>query len=286
MNKKAKIAFVSIVSNSSLICLKLIVGFLSGSVSIISEAIHSSMDLIAAIMAYIAVRLSSKKPDKKHPYGHGKFENVSGVVEGILIIVAAVWIIFEAIHKINNPGKISSYYLAIGVMFFSAVVNYFVSRKLYKVAKETNSIALEADALHLKADVYTSLGVGFGILLIWISGINILDPIIAIAVAVFILQEAYKLIIKAFDPLLDSRVEQAEIDKFCEIIRLNLPENTAIHDLRVRQNGSVYILDFALQVPPNMIVKDAHSICDLLEKKIRLVYADADINIHIEPKKD
>lgn len=284
MNKKAKIAFVSIVSNSSLICLKLIVGFLSGSVSIISEAIHSSMDLIAAIMAYIAVRLSSKKPDKKHPYGHGKFENVSGVVEGILIIVAAVWIIFEAIHKINNPGKISSYYLAIGVMFFSAVVNFFVSRRLYKVAKETNSIALEADALHLKADVYTSLGVGFGILLIWISGINILDPIIAIAVAVFILQEAYKLIIKAFDPLLDSRVEQAEIDKFCEIIRLNLPENTAIHDLRVRQNGSVYILDFALQVPPNMIVQDAHSICDLLEKKIRFVYADADINIHIEPK--
>jgi cation diffusion facilitator family transporter len=169
-------------------------------------------------------------------------------------------------------------------MFFSAVVNFFVSRKLYKVAKETNSIALEADALHLKADVYTSLGVGFGILLIWISGINILDPIIAIAVAVFILQEAYKLIIKAFDPLLDSRVEQVEIDKFCEIIRLNLPENTAIHDLRVRQNGSVYILDFALQVPPNMIVQDAHSICDLLEKKIRFVYADADINIHIEPK--
>lgn len=286
MMKKAKIAAVSIASNSLLILLKLIVGLISGSVSILSEAINSAMDLLAAIMAFFAVQISAKVPDKKHPYGHGKFENISGVIEGLLIIIAAVWIIYEAVHKLSNPSEMGSYYLAIGVMFFSAIVNFFVSRKLYQVAKETNSVALEADALHLKADVYTSLGVGVGILLIWITGFSILDPIVAIAVAVYILQEAYRLIVRAFNPLIDAGIEQDEIENFCILIKSNLPENTNINDLRVRQNGSIYILDFALIVPPKMIVQEAHSICDMLENEIRAIYADADINIHIEPKKD
>ena len=155
-NKKIMVARLSVISNSLLIAMKLIVGIISGSVSILSEAIHSSMDLVAAIIAFFAVRISDTPPDSKHPYGHGKIENISGVIEGILILVAAVIIIVESIKKLLGGHSLPQ---AVGtgalVMVVSGIVNIIVSRRLYKVARETGSLALEADALHLKTDVYT-----------------------------------------------------------------------------------------------------------------------------------
>lgn len=284
MNKKAQVAVISIISNILLTLSKLIIGLLSGSVSILSEAIHSAMDLLASIMAYIAVRISAKEPDKRHPYGHGKFENISGVLEGILIFIAAIWIIYEAIQKLFHPEQMSSFGLAIGVMFFSAIINFFVSRRLYKVAKETNSIALEADALHLKTDIYTSLGVGIGILFIWLTGISIFDPLFAIAVALLIIKEAFHLVKRAFNPLLDAQIDKAELNKMNALISSELPLETCFTDLRARLNGSMYILDFILKVPPQMSVQDAHNICDKLESSIREVYLEVDIKIHVEPK--
>ncbi|MDA3906659.1 MAG: cation diffusion facilitator family transporter [Bacteroidales bacterium] len=286
MDKKARIAAISIFSNSLLTLLKLIVGLLSGSVSILSEAIHSAMDLLASVIAFIAVRISAKEPDIKHPYGHGKYENISGVLEGLLIFIAAIWIIYEAIHKLIKPEEISSFGLAMGVMLFSAVINFFVSRQLYKVAKETNSIALEADALHLKTDVYTSLGVSLGILLIWLTGITIFDPIFAIAVALLIIKEAYQLIQKAFNPLIDAGIDSMEYNKLNAFIKSELPPETCIINLRSRQNGSLYIIDFVLKVPPQMSVRDAHNICDKLELSLRKIYIEVDINIHVEPKNE
>ena len=149
MNAKTKIARLSVASNSLLIVLKLAVGILSGSVSIISEAIHSSMDLLAAIIAFFAVKFSDVPPDSKHPYGHGKVENISGVIEALLILVASVWIIAEAIKKLlGDPYELESIWIGSLVMSFSALVNTIVSRKLYKVARETNSVALEASYWH------------------------------------------------------------------------------------------------------------------------------------------
>lgn len=286
MDKKARVAGISVSSNITLTLLKLTIGLLSGSVSILSEAIHSAMDLLASLIAYAAVRISAQKPDNKHPYGHGKFENISGVMEGLLIFVAAIWIIFEAVQKLVHPKQIESFGLAAGVMFFSATLNFFVSRQLYKVSKETNSIALEADALHLKTDVFTSLGVGLGILLIWITGISIFDPIFAIAVAMLILKESYLLIQKAFNPLLDATIDNHELGKIISLIDKVLPSETVYSNLRVRLNGAVYILDFILKVPPQMTVQDAHTICDGLELSIRQAYPEADIKIHVEPKQD
>jgi cation diffusion facilitator family transporter len=158
MNAKVKVAQLSIISNTLLIILKLAAGILSGSVSIISEAIHSSMDLIASVIAFFSVKVSDNPPDSRHPYGHGKVENISGVIEALLIFAAAIWIIFEAVKKLFGE-KIELDSIALGslVMIVSAIVNIFVSRRLYKVAHETNSVALEADALHLKTDVFTSL---------------------------------------------------------------------------------------------------------------------------------
>jgi len=284
MDKKSKIAGISILSNCLLTLLKLFAGLLSGSVSILSEAIHSAMDLLASMIAFFAVRISAKEPDTKHPYGHGKFENISGVIEGMLIFIAAIWIIYEAIQKLMHTEQMTSLGLAAGVMFFSALLNFFVSRRLYIVAKETNSIALEADALHLKTDVYTSLGIGLGILIIWLTGISIFDPIFAILVALLIIKEAYLLIMKAFDPLLDAGIDSKEYDKLKKLLITELPLETDIDALRARLNGAVYLIDFILKVPPQMSIRDAHTICDNLELSIRKAFAEADIKIHVEPK--
>ena len=209
MDRKVKVASLSIASNTMLIILKIIAGVLSGSVSILSEAIHSSMDLLAAIIAFFAVRFSSKPADEKHPYGHGKIENISGVIEGLLIFIAAALIIKEAISKLMNPGdKLFNVPVAVGVMLISSIVNLIVSKKLYKVAKEEDSIALEADALHLKTDIYTSAGVGIGLILIEITKKPILDPFVAILVALLIIKESWSLCRNAFNPLLDIKLSE------------------------------------------------------------------------------
>ena len=169
-NRKVRVALLSIISNATLIIFKIVAGIISGSVSIISEAIHSSMDLLASIIAFFSVKASSKPADDDHPFGHGKIENISGVIEGVLILVASIMIIVQAIKKIYNPRPIENEWVAILVMFISGFINFIVSTKLYKVGEEEDSMALKADALHLKTDIYTSLGVGIGILCVVLTG--------------------------------------------------------------------------------------------------------------------
>ena len=149
MSIKKNVALLSVASNTLLIAMKLVVGLMSGSVSIVSEAIHSTMDLLAAVIAFVSVRLADAPPDADHPYGHEKFENVSGVIEGALIVVAAVWIVIEAVGKLFHPGTIEAAGWGLAAMFVSAAVNAGVATILYRVAKAEKSVALEADALHL-----------------------------------------------------------------------------------------------------------------------------------------
>ena len=282
MNSKVKVARLSLLSNAILIIMKLIVGLFTGSVSIISEAIHSTMDLLAAIIAFFSVRISDRPADDTHPYGHGKVENISGVIESLLIFIASVWIIFEAIKKIINPSEIESVGVGFIVMFISAAINFVVSKKLYKVAKEEDSIALEADALHLKADVYTSLGVGSGLFLIWVTGLNFLDPIVAILVAIFILKEAIELLISAFNPLLDVKLSNDEI----EIIKDNISKYSSVfcnyHDLKTRKSGRIRYIDLHLVFPENKSIKEAHDICDKIEQNIEQSLKYAEVMIHLE----
>jgi cation diffusion facilitator family transporter len=282
MNVKAKAARLSIMSNTSLIIMKLIVGLLTGSVSIISEAIHSTMDLLAAIIAFFSVRISDKPADESHPYGHGKIENISGVIEALLIFIASVWIIVESIKKIINPEGIESVGIGFIVMFISAAVNFIVSKKLYKVSKAESSIALEADALHLKTDVYTSLGVGIGLMLIWITGLNYLDPIVAILVALFILKEAFELLKTAFNPLLDIKLSDEEIQIITDEIGKHASVYCDYHDLKTRVSGRDKYVDLHLVVPDNMSVKDAHDICDEIENGIEKSLKHTNIMIHLE----
>jgi len=282
MNAKISIARLSILSNTLLIVMKLVVGLISGSVSIISEAIHSSMDLVAAVIAFLSVRVSDTPPDSKHPYGHGKVENISGVIEAILILVAAILIITEAVKKLFGAGiELDSIGLGSAVMFVSALVNMFVSRKLYKVARKTNSVALEADALHLKTDVYTSLGVSLGLGLIVVTKINWFDPIIAILVALFIIKESFALLSKAFNPLLDTAWSESEIKELeSELDKMGV----CYHNLRTRLAGNYRFLDIHMEIPKDESVGEAHAYCDKIENNLNSKYKNLSVTIHVEPK--
>jgi cation diffusion facilitator family transporter len=281
MNAKVRIARLSILSNTLLILMKLAAGFISGSVSIISEAIHSSMDLIAAIIAFFSVRISDNPPDSRHPYGHGKIENISGVIEALLIFIAAGWIIVEAIKKLfGEKIELDSILLGSVVMLVSAIVNAFVSARLYKVARETKSVALEADALHLKTDVYTSLGVSFGLGLIILTDIKWLDPVIAILVALFIIIEAYQLLRRAFTPLLDTAWAEDEISELEKTLE---QMEVRYHDLRTRVAGNYRFIDVHVEIPEDESVGDAHKYCDRIEGELMQNYENLTVTIHVEP---
>jgi len=282
-NRKVSVALLSIASNTTLIILKTVAGMLSGSVSIVSEAIHSSMDLVASIIAFFSVKVSSKPADKEHPYGHGKIENISGVIEGLLILAAAILIIKEAIKKIIEPSEIGETGIGIAVMFISAIVNFIVSRRLYKVAKEEDSVALEADALHLKTDVYTSLGVGGGLLLIKITGLNILDPIVAILVALLIIKESWNLIANAFKPLMDWKLSDGEEEIIHQVIANYNDKIIDFHELRTRKSGNIKYIDFHLTVDKSLTVKESHDLSEKIENDIEKIMSNTSINIHIEP---
>ena len=282
MNPKVKTARLSVISNTVLIILKVAVGIISGSVSIISEAIHSAMDLIAAIIAFFSVKVSDNPPDSQHPYGHGKVENISGVIEAVLIFAAAAMIIIEAIKKLlGEEIVLENLWIGSLVMAVSAVVNILVSRRLYKVARETNSVALEADALHLKTDVYTSAGVALGLLLILITDIRWLDPVVAILVALFIIRESWELLRRAFTPLLDSAWAEDEINELEK--KLN-DMGVNYHDLRTRKAGNYRFIDVHIEIPGNESVVDAHKYCDQIENELMRAFDNLNVTIHVEPK--
>ncbi len=282
-NRKMKYALLSILSNSTLIIMKTITGLITGSVSIISEAIHSAMDLVASIIAFFSVRYAAKPADEDHPYGHGKIENISGFLEALLIFVAAIIIIKEAIAKIINPTAINITTIAILVMVVSAVINAIVSSLLYKVAREEDSVALEADALHLKTDVYTSLGVGLGLLIIKFTNWYIVDSIVAILVALIILKEAWHLSVKAFQPLLDASLGEEDEAQIMQVIERYQDRYVNVHNLRTRKAGHIKHIDFHLCVDGNQPVSVAHQLCDEIEQELAEEIKNTCVNIHIEP---
>jgi cation diffusion facilitator family transporter len=291
MSRAAKYARLSILSNTLLIAMKLAVGLASGAVSVISEAIHSLMDLAAAIMAAFSIRVAGKPADEEHPYGHGKVENVSGVVEALLIFAASAIIVVEAVKKLISHEGVANIGLGIVVMLVSGVVNFFVSRRLYKVAREEESVALEADALHLKTDVYSALGVAAGLILLEVARsvlkapwAYVLDPVIAIVVAVFILREAWHMLRKAFKPLVDASLSDDELALIND--RVTRHPGFAVHSLRSRKAGKTKYIDFHLEAPPAMSVADAHRLCDELEAEIEGHLSNTDVTIHVEPRRE
>jgi cation diffusion facilitator family transporter len=288
--KKSSTAALSVLSNSLLIALKIVVGLLIGSVSVISEAIHSGVDLVAAVIAFFAVRASGREADDRHPYGHGKFENVSGTVEALLIFAAAIWIIYEAVHKLIKPAAMDMPVWGAGVMLVSAIVNIIVSKRLFKVGKATDSVALQADAWHLRTDVYTSLGVMVGLLIVWLvnlaaPGVDVrwLDPVVAILVALMILRAAWNLTRESARDLLDVSLPEEDVSWIPGFVTGRWAEVRSFHNLRTRKAGATRFIDFHVAVEDRMSVGQAHALGDEIVAAIKERLPESRVNIHIEP---
>jgi cation diffusion facilitator family transporter len=287
---KSRAAAFSVLSNTVLVILKLVVGLAIGSVSVISEAIHSGVDLLAALIAWFAVRESSKPADKEHPFGHGKWENVSGTVEALLIFVAAAWIIWEAIGKFLHPQEMGNVGWGVAVMGVSALANFLISSYLLRVAKATDSIALEADAIHLRADVMTSGGVMLGLAIMWVGSILFpqidlrwVDPVAAMGVAILIFKAAWDLTREAARDLVDSSLPAQEEDWIRERIVGLGSSLRGYHQLRTRKSGSDRFVEFHLALPAEMSVGESHSNGKRITQEILERYPGADVNIHIDP---
>jgi cation diffusion facilitator family transporter len=288
--RKVRVASLSVLSNVMLMVMKIIVGTMIGSVSILSEAIHSGVDLIAAIIAFFSIKTSSVPPDKRHPFGHGKIENISGTIEALLIFLAAGWIIFEAIKRLRHPEPLETLGWGVGVMLISAIANYFVSQRLFKIGKESDSIALEADAWHLRTDVYTSAGVMISLTLIWVGerlypGIDLdwLDPTAAIAVALLIFKAAYDLTLQSAKDLLDVTLPPDEEAWIRQRILQLQPVIHGFHRLRTRKSGHFRFVEFHLKVDPDMSVQISHAITEDLSLSIEKQFPGTSVMIHIEP---
>lgn len=288
--RKINVARISVLSNTVLVVIKISIGLMIGSVSIMSEAIHSGIDLLASLIAAFSVSKSSIPADTKHPFGHGKLENISGFIEALLIFLAAIWIIYEAVNKLLTPEPIKYISWGVGVMLLSAVVNMMVSRLLFKVAKETDSIALEADAWHLRTDVYTSVGVMASLALMWVGHLIIpdsnlywLDPVAAIGVALLILRTAYKLTLQSGRDLMDMTLPEEEEKAIRTLIMAQRPLMHGFHQLRTRKAGNFRFVDFHIKVDPDMSVEESHKITDELSKSIEQLFPNTSVTVHTEP---
>lgn len=281
---KSRAAVLSITSNSLLIILKLIVGIMMQSVSVISEAVHSALDLIAAVIAWFSVREAGKPADDEHHFGHGKIENVAGTIEAVLIFGAAIYIIWEAVVKLRGGShQVESLGWGAAVMAASATVNYLISRHLLNVAVKTDSVALEADAMHLRTDVYTSVGVLGGLAAIKVTGIAVLDPIVAIVVALMIIKAAWDLTKTAFFHVLDVKLPDDEESLIHEVMESYRRQFIEYHKLRTRKSGHTRHIDMHLVVPKQLTVEAGHALSHAITADIgkRLPYCH--ILVHIEP---
>lgn len=288
--KKSRVAAMSVMSNSMLVIFKLIVGLYSGAVSILSEAIHSGVDLVAALIAFFAVRASGKPADEKHTFGHGKFENLSAAIEGLLIFVAAGWIIYESINKLIFPEPVNNIQWGVLVMGVSAITNLVISGKLFKVGKETDSAALMADGWHLRTDVWTSAGVALGLTFYLIGrwympdlNLHWIDPVIAMGVAGLIVKAAWELTSEAVTYLLDASLPVEEEKAITSILNKMNPKVLNFHNFKSRKAGSERFVEFHLVVSKDLTVKEAHDICDDITVKIKLEYLKTEVMIHTEP---
>jgi cation diffusion facilitator family transporter len=282
LSRKVFAASVSVLSNTTLVVVKLVTGFLSGSVSIIAEAIHSANDLLASLIALISVRIAERPPDNEHPYGHGKAESIAAGIEALLIIGAAVWIIVEALQRMVRQQPVEHLGWGALVMMLSVVLNTLVARYLFRVAREEDSPALEADAHHLATDVYTSLGVTVGLIVVWLTGWYVLDPLVAMVVALLILRIGFTLTIRSLHHLMDSRLPLTEVSLIEEILN----GETRIHswhNLRTRKSGNTRHIDLHIVFRNDATLLEAHQVADELEKRIERELAPAHVVIHVDP---
>jgi cation diffusion facilitator family transporter len=284
---KSGAAGLSIVSNSALIALKLVAGAITGSVAIITEAIHSGIDLVASVVAFFSVRAADEPADREHPYGHQKLENLAAAIEGMLILVGAGIIIYEATRRLVEGGEIHHLGVGIGVIAFSAAANVVVSTFLYRRARELHSPALAGDAAHLRTDALTSFGVLVGLGLVELTGEPAFDAITALVVAVAIVYSGIRILTSSGRELVDEAPPADELDRIEAAIaaeRTNEPAIAGYHKLRARRSGARRYIDLHLQFTSGTTLELAHSVAHRVREAIEHEIPRSDVLIHVEPE--
>ena len=276
----AKLALVVVIG---LIALKVVVAVITGSISILAQAMDSFLDLFAVVITLFAVSIATKPADREHPFGHGKVENIAAIVQAVLIFIAGGLIIYSAVHRIMVGATVELTEAGIGVMLVSIIVSIFLSRHLLKVSQAVDSIALQANARNIAVDIYSAAAVLIGLVAVRFTGLNVLDPIIAMAVALFILKVGYDVLSKSFGGLVDVKLPEAEEAEIKSCIMEHYSELVSFHELRTRKAGSWRFVDLHLVMPKNASVEEAHWMCDHLEQDIENRLQCISVTIHVEP---
>jgi cation diffusion facilitator family transporter len=282
---RSRAAAVSIASNSVLIALKLVAGAVTGSVAIVTEAIHSAIDLLASVVAFFSLRRAEAPPDRRHHYGHEKFENAAAGIEGMLILVGSGIIVYAAVRQLVVGHELERLGFGIAVVGFAAVANLVISAWLYGRARRYESPALEADAAHLRTDAYTSIGVVVGLGLVEATGATWLDPAIALAIAVVIILTGFRLLSRAWRELVDESLPEDELAAVDAAVRSFGDRGVAgYHALRTRRAGPRRYVDLHVQFRSGTTLEAAHDTAHALQDAIRARLNDADVLIHLEPE--
>lgn len=277
-----RVAGISVFAAIFLTGFKLIIGFLTGSLGILSEALHSGLDFIATVITYFSVRISDKPADKEHHFGHGKIENFSALIETLLLVITCAWIVYEAINRlVSGNTHIQVTVWSYIVVVTSIAIDVTRSRALYKVARKYNSQALEADALHFSTDIWSSVVVLIG-LICANFGIYAADSIAALGVAIIVLSVSFRLGKRAINVLLDSSPETLS-DKISLMIK-SLPEVSNFHDLKVRVAGSDTFVNVTIHINPDLNITEAHAISHKVEAVICKNISRCEVQIHNEPE--
>jgi cation diffusion facilitator family transporter len=281
---KSGAARLSVISNSALIVLKIVAGAITGSIAIVTEAVHSGVDLLASVVAYLSVRKADEPADADHMYGHAKIENLAAAIEGMLILVGAAVITYEAVRRLVTGAEIDSLGFGIAAVAISTVVNLGVSSYLYRQARTHDSPALEGDAAHLRTDALTSFGVVVGLVAVQVTGVEELDAIVALVVAVAIVYAGIRILTRSSRVLVDEALPAEELDIVREAIAAYPGEELiGFHKLRGRRAGSARYIDLHLQFAPGTTLERAHAIAHQLQDTIRARIRAADVLVHIEP---
>ena len=279
-NGAVKLSLVVVIG---LVVLKVAGATITGSISILAQAVDSFLDLFAILVTFFAVVMAARPADEKHPFGHGKVEDIAAIVQAVLIFTAGGLIIYSAIHRLIVGTVIELTEAGIGVMLVSIIASIFLSRHLLKVSRITDSIALEASARNIATDVYSAAAVLAGLVAIRLTGLNILDPIIALAVALLILKAAYDVLKKSFGGLIDVKLPEAEEVEIKSCITEHYSKLVGFHELRTRKAGSWRYIELHLVMPKNASVEEAHRMCDHLEQDIENRLPRSSVTIHVEP---
>jgi cation diffusion facilitator family transporter len=281
---KNRILYLSIAAALITMAMKFTAYWITGSVGLLSDALESIVNLVAAFVAFVALLIAGRPADDTHPYGHEKIEYFSSGVEGTLILVAAAGIIFSAVQRLLNPIQLAELDIGLLLGLAAAATNFLVAQLLLRAGREHDSITIEADAKHLLTDVWTTLGVLAALVIIKFTGWTIIDPLIAIAVGGNIIFSGIDLLRRSFHGLMDFRLPDHELAAIAEVLGKYLGPNRVYHNLRTRKSGSQRFIEFHLLVPGDMSVRAAHTLCEQIENEIRQRLNHTSVTIHTEPE--